>query len=44
MYDKLDANRERRERYNELSQSEYTVQYSGSKLTFIETGQMEKNL
>ena len=35
MYDKLDANRERRERYNERSQSEYTVQYAGSKLTFI---------
>jgi Sigma-70, region 4. len=42
MYDKLDANRERRERYNELSQSEYSVQYAGSKLTFIETGQAEE--
>ena len=44
MYDKLDANRERRERYNELSQNEYTVQYAGSKqkgykLTFTETEQ-----
>ena len=47
MYDKLDANRERRERYNEISQSEYTVQYAGSKqkgykLTFTETGQEDE--
>ena len=47
MYDKLDANRERRERYNEISQSEYTVQYAGSKqkgykLTFTETGQKDE--
>ena len=44
MYDKLDANRERRERYNEIRQAEYNVQYSGSKrggykLTFTDTGQ-----
>ena len=47
MYDKLDANRERRERYHELSQSEYTVQYAGSKrkgytLTFTETEQKDE--
>jgi hypothetical protein len=31
MYDKLDANRERRERYHEIRQSDYAVQYTGSK-------------
>ena len=44
MYDKLDANRERRERYNEIRQAEYRVGYVGSKqkgyrLTFTETEQ-----
>lgn len=48
MYDKLDANRERRERYHEISQADYTVQYAGSKqkgykLTFTETRQAEKS-
>ena len=47
MYDKLDANRERRERYHEIRQAEYTVQYAGSKqsgykLTFTETGRDDK--
>jgi len=47
MYDKLDANRERRERYNEIRQAEYTLQYSGSKrsgykLTFTETAPKEE--
>ena len=47
MYDKLDANRERRERYNEIRQAEYTMQYAGSKrngykLTFTKTAQEEK--
>ena len=31
MYDKLDSNRERRERYNEINQGDYLVQYKGSK-------------
>ena len=40
MYDKLDANRERRERYHEIRQGEYNLQYTGSKrngykLTYI---------
>jgi hypothetical protein len=48
MYDKLDANRERRERYHEITQGEYNLQYTGSKrngyrLTFIETGQKDKD-
>ena len=30
-YDKLDGNRERRERYNEIRQAEYRVGYVGSK-------------
>ena len=47
MYDKLDANRERRERYHEIRQAEYTVQYAGSKqkgykLTFTETEQNDE--
>jgi hypothetical protein len=42
-YDKLDANRERRERYHEIRQGDYNLQYTGSKrngykLTYIETG------
>jgi hypothetical protein len=36
MYDKLDANRERRERYHEIGMSEYNIQYSGSGLVFAE--------
>jgi hypothetical protein len=49
MYDKLDANRERRERYHEIKQAEYTVQYAGSKqkgynLTFTETEQEDETL
>jgi len=44
MYDKLDANRERRERYHEIRQAEYRVGYVGSKqkgykFTFTETEQ-----
>ena len=31
VYNKLDANRERRERYHEIRQGEYMVQYAGSK-------------
>ena len=47
MYDNLDANRERRERYHEIRQAEYRVEYAGSKrkgytLTFTETGQQGK--
>jgi len=43
-YDKLDGNRERRERYNEIRQAEYRVGYVGSKqkgykLLFAETEQ-----
>ena len=43
-YDKLDSNRERRERYNEIRQAEYWVGYIGSKqkgykLLFAETEQ-----
>lgn len=48
MYDKLDANRERRERYHEITQGEYNLQYTGSKksgyrLTFTETRQKDKD-
>ena len=47
-YDKLDANRERRERYNEIRQGEYNLQYSGSKrggyrLTYSEIGKKDGN-
>jgi len=41
LYNKLDANRERRGRYHEIKQSEYNLRYTGSKrtgyrLTYIE--------
>jgi hypothetical protein len=46
-YDKLDANRERRERYNEIRQGEYNLQYTGNKrngykLTYSEIGKKEE--
>ena len=47
MYDKLDANRERRERYHEIRQAEYLVGYAGSKekgykLIFTETDKQDE--
>ena len=47
-YDKLDANRERRERYNEIRQGEYNMQYVGNKrsgyrLTYSEIGNKEES-